>query len=141
MKRVIFRGISVVFAIILAIILFIAVTPINVNAHGHQNNLNPQESTPTPTGQLNVPGFSIQIHAPGPNVLANTVDSNNRISGLAQGIWHGIISPITLCISFFDQNVQMYEVHNDGSPYNVGFLIGVAIVFLLLGVFAGSRRH
>jgi hypothetical protein len=141
MKRTILMSISIVLAVMLAMVLLMANTPINVNAHSAQNDLNPQETTPTPSGQINIPGFSIQIHAPGPNELANTVDANNRISGLVQGIWHGIISPITLGVSFFDSNVQMYEVHNDGSPYNVGFLIGVAIIFLLLGVFAGSRRH
>ena len=36
---------------------------------------------------------------------------------------------------------QMYEAHNDGSQYNPGFLIGVAIVFVLLGIIAGSRRR
>jgi hypothetical protein len=28
----------------------------------------------------------------------------------------------------------MYEVHNNGKEYNLGYLLGVAIVFLLLGV-------
>jgi hypothetical protein len=35
----------------------------------------------------------------------------------------------------------MYEVHNDGSQYNLGFLIGVALVFLILGIIGGSRRR
>jgi hypothetical protein len=141
MKSKVLRSISIVLAILLAVVLIMANTPVNVSAHSVQNDLNPQETTPTPTGQINVPGFSIQINAPGPNELANTPDANNRISSLVQGIWHGIISPITLGISLFDPNVQMYEVHNDGSSYNVGFLIGVAIIFLLLGIFAGSRRR
>jgi hypothetical protein len=34
----------------------------------------------------------------------------------------------------------MYEVHNDGNQYNLGFLIGVAIVFIILGALVGSRR-
>jgi hypothetical protein len=102
---------------------------------------NNQAITPTPNGQINVPAFSIQIFAPGPNPVANTTDAYNRVAGPLLGIWHGIISPITLLVSFINSNVQMYEVHNDGSPYNLGFLIGVAIVFLLLGVTAGSRRR
>ena len=36
--------------------------------------------------------------------------------------------------------MQMYEVHNNGQQYNLGFLIGVAVVFLLLGVLGGRRR-
>jgi hypothetical protein len=97
--------------------------------------------TPTPNGQIDVPAFSIQIFAPGPNPVVNTNDAYNRVSGPLIGIWHGIISPITLAVSFFNSNVQMYEVHNNGSPYNLGFLIGVAIIFLVLGLFAGSRRR
>jgi hypothetical protein len=100
-----------------------------------------QAGTPAPNGQINVPAFTIQIFAPGPNPAVNQVDAYNRVSGVLLGIWHGIISPVTLVVSFINPQVQMYEVHNDGSPYNLGFLIGVAIVFLILGVFAGSRRR
>jgi hypothetical protein len=73
--------------------------------------------------------------------MMNTADAQGNVAGILMGIWHGIISPVTLVVSFVNPNVQMYEVHNDGSPYNLGFLIGVAIVFILLGVFAGSRRR
>lgn len=99
-----------------------------------------QMGTPVPNGSINVPGFKIQIYAPGLNPLVNTADPQGRISGIGMGIWHGIISPVTLVMSFINPNVQMYEVHNNGSQYNFGFLVGVAIVFLLLGIFAGRRR-
>jgi hypothetical protein len=98
-------------------------------------------STPAPNGEINVPGVNIRIDVPGPNQLVNTADTRGRIAGILPGIWHGIISPVTLVLSFINPNVQMYEVHNDGSQYNLGFLIGVAIVFLFLGIFAGSRRR
>jgi hypothetical protein len=97
--------------------------------------------TPTPNGQINVPAFRIEIFAPGPNPAANTNDAYNRVAGPLLGIWHGIISPITLVVSFVNSNVQMYEAHNTGSAYNLGFLIGVAIVFLALGATVGSRRR
>jgi hypothetical protein len=97
--------------------------------------------TVTPNGQINVPGFSLQLNLPGPNPLVNKADANSRIAGILPGIWHGVISPVTLAVSFFDPNVQIYEVHNDGKQYNLGFLIGVAIVFLILGITAGSRRR
>ena len=102
---------------------------------------NMQAITPTPNGQIDVPAFSIEILAPGPNPLANQADARSRVAGVLQGVWNGIISPVTLVVSFFSPSVQMYEVHNDGSPYNLGFLFGVAIVFLLLGITAGSRRR
>ena len=102
---------------------------------------NAKAGTPTPSGQINVPGFKIQLYAPGPNPMVNKVDAQSRVAGILQGIWHGIISPITLVMSFINPNVQMYEVYNNGSAYNLGFLIGVAIVFLILGIFAGRRRR
>jgi hypothetical protein len=102
---------------------------------------NAQPGTPAPNGQINVPGVSIQVYAPGPNPQANTPDMHGHPAGILLGIWHGVISPVTLVVSFLNATVQMYEVHNDGSLYNLGFLLGVAIVFVLLGVFAGSRRR
>ena len=97
--------------------------------------------TPAPSGEISVPGVTIQVHAPGPNPLVNTADARGRIAGILLGLWHGIISPVTLVLSFVNQGVQMYEVHNDGSQYNLGFLLGVAIVFVILGATAGSRRR
>jgi hypothetical protein len=91
--------------------------------------------------QIDIPSVSLEISVPGPNPLANTADTNGHAAGVLLGIWHGIISPVTLVLSFVNPVLQMYEVHNDGSPYNFGFLLGVAIVFLILGVFAGSRRR
>ncbi|MGZ6347603.1 MAG: hypothetical protein ACXWNC_08580 [Anaerolineales bacterium] len=101
---------------------------------------NTQSGTPASSGQINVPGVSIQFYAPSTNPAVNTADAHGRISGILLGIWHGVISPVTLVISFFNKDVQMYEVHNDGNQYNLGFLIGVAIVFVILGALVGSRR-
>jgi hypothetical protein len=101
---------------------------------------NPKTGTPVPDGQITVPGVNIQVNAPGPNPLIRQADTQGRVAGILMGIWHGVISPITLIVSFNNPNVQMYEVHNDGSQYNLGFLIGVAILFLVLGAAAGSRR-
>ena len=97
--------------------------------------------TPTPAGEITVPAVTIPIFTPGANPLMNHPDTSNRVAGILLGIWHGVISPITLIVSFINPNIQMYEVYNDGSPYNLGFLFGVAIVFFLLGVTGGSRRR
>ena len=102
---------------------------------------NAKGGTPAPNGQITVPGVNIQTYAPGPNPLVNTADPHGSAAGILLGIWHGIISPVTLVLSFVNKDVQMYEVHNDGNQYNLGFLIGVAIVFILLGMIFGSRRH
>jgi hypothetical protein len=101
---------------------------------------NTKAGTPAPNGQINVPGVSIQVYAPGPNPMVKIADAHGRVAGILLGIWHGVISPVTLVISFFNKGVQMYEVHNDGNQYNLGFLIGVAIVFIILGALVGSRR-
>jgi hypothetical protein len=91
--------------------------------------------------QIDIPSVSLKVSAPGPNPLANTADTNGQAAGVLLGIWHGFISPVTLVLSFANPVLQMYEVHNDGSPYNFGFLLGVAIIFVVLGVFVGSRRR
>jgi hypothetical protein len=101
---------------------------------------NKPSGTPVSNDQIKVPGVSIQVNAPGPNPQVNTADARGRVASIVMGLWHGIISPVTLVVSFFNSNVQMYEVHNDGSKYNLGFLLGVAIVFVLLGALIGSRR-
>lgn len=89
--------------------------------------------------EVNTPDASIQLNTPGVNPLANEPAENGRVAGVVQGLWHGIIAPVTLIMSFFNEEVQMYEVHNDGKEYNLGYLLGVAIVFLILG-FSGRRR-
>ncbi len=99
-----------------------------------------QEGTPAPSGQINVPGVSININAPSPDPLFNKPGPNGRVAGILLGIWHGFISPVTIVLSFVNKDLQMYEVHNDGGPYNLGFLIGLVIWFVVLGLIIGSRR-
>ena len=88
--------------------------------------------------EVNVPATTIELNTPGPNPELNKPAENGKVAGILQGLWHGLIAPITLVMSFFNENVQMYEVHNTGKEYNVGFLVGAVIVFLILGV--SSRR-
>jgi hypothetical protein len=90
--------------------------------------------------EVTVPDTTIQLTTPGANPLLNEPDENGRLAGLGQGLWHGLIAPVTLVISFFDENAQIYEVHNNGKEYNLGFLIGVALVFLILGLLGGRWR-
>ena len=90
--------------------------------------------------EVNVPATTIQLNTPGPNPELNEAGPNGIVSGVVQGLWHGLIAPVTLVLSFFNENVQMYEVHNNGKEYNLGFLIGVAIVFLILGITGGRWR-
>jgi len=69
--------------------------------------------------------------AAGPNNVApvNAV----HIAGFWQGLWQGLISPITFLVSLFNNNVNIYEVHNNGNWYNFGFMIGVSATFSGIG--------
>jgi len=81
--------------------------------------------------------------AAGPNDLAFTPDEEGEVAGFWQGLWHGIIAPITFVISLFSDNVYMYEVHNNGNWYNFGFLLGMATILGGGGGGAAARgsRH
>jgi hypothetical protein len=67
--------------------------------------------------------------AAGPNDLVDSPDEEGEIAGFLPGLWHGLISPFTFIISLFSDNVTMYDVHNNGGWYNLGFLFGVMITF------------
>jgi hypothetical protein len=79
--------------------------------------------------------------APGPNALAGTPDDEGDVAGFWNGLWHGIISPVTFIISLFTDNVEPYEVHNNGGWYNFGFILGVSMIFGGGGGGAASTRR
>ncbi len=76
--------------------------------------------------------------APGPNTAEKTADEEGRVAGFWRGLWHGLISPITFIISVFTKDVRIYEVHNNGSWYNFGFVLGAGL--FLQGGILGSRK-
>lgn len=127
--------------LILVVFLLLSVTSCEPGSGVQISTPIPEPQSEKTAGQIDVPGFKIQLNAPGVNPLINSADAHGRVAGLLTGIWHGIISPGTLVVSFLNSNVQMYEVHNDGSQYNFGFLIGIAILSLILGVLFGRRRR
>src|SRR5512143_746208 len=90
--------------------------------------------------QVNTPNATMQLKAPGPNPLVNQPDASGLVARAGAGLWHGIIAPVTLVISFFNSDVHMYEVHNAGSEYDLGFLLGVTIVIAVISLFARMRR-
>ena len=61
------------------------------------------------------------------------------VAGFWLGIWHGLISPITFVISLFTHGVRLYEIHNNGSWYNFGFVIGAGL-FLSGGILGRKNR-
>ena len=96
--------------------------------------------TTSPTVQVTTPDSTTLLTATGPNPMLNQPDGLGRVARAGAGIWHGIIAPVTLVLSFFDPNLHMYEVHNAGSEYDLGFLLGVTLIIALLGLFVRIRR-
>ena len=77
--------------------------------------------------------------AAGPNNMEKTPDSEGSVAGFWLGLWHGFIVPITFIISLFSDNIHVYEIHNNGNWYNLGFLIGAAI--MLGGSGSASKKR
>jgi hypothetical protein len=76
--------------------------------------------------------------APGPNPLTNVPAPGDGVANFWLGLWQGFIAPVTFIISLFNSTVSFYEVHNDGIPYNIGFVIGA--VAITGGLFGGGAR-
>jgi hypothetical protein len=75
----------------------------------------------------------VKTWLPGPNTLAKSPNEAGKVAGFWLGLLHGGIAPITFIVSLFRQDVHVYEVHNNGAWYNLGFLLG------LMGSLGGSR--
>lgn len=95
---------------------------------------------PNSSVQVTTPSSTMQLTAPGPNPMINQPDGLGRVARAGAGLWHGIIAPITLVFSFFNSDIHMYEVHNAGSEYDLGFLLGVTVIVSLLALFVRLRR-
>jgi hypothetical protein len=76
-----------------------------------------------------------------PNELANQPVAGGTIAGFWQGVWQGLISPFAFIISLFNPAVGVYDVHNNGGWYNLGFLLGAAIILGGSGRGSSYRRH
>ena len=66
------------------------------------------------------------------------VSDGAQSAGFFLGLWHGFIAPITFFVSLFTDNVNIYEVANNGNWYDFGFVLGGGLLFSG-GVF-GRRR-
>ena len=77
--------------------------------------------------------------APGANPELGTVPEGGDVAGFWLGLWHGFIAPVPFVISLFTDDVNLYEVHNNGNWYDFGFVLGAGILFG--GGGAGARRR
>lgn len=85
---------------------------------------------------LAVAVLALSACAPGPNPA---VDAGPDPAGFWLGLWQGAIAPITFFISLFTDNVNIYEVNNNGNWYDTGYVIGAGLLFGG-GIFGGTRR-
>ena len=119
--------------ILLVVLLALVIVSCSPNSQIQVNTPVPESSVPN--SEVTVPGVTIRVNAPGPNPQEDTPNELGKVAGILMGIWHGFIALITLVISFFNPQVQMYEVHNDGNMYNLGFMLGLVlfcvVIFLL----------
>ena len=83
--------------------------------------------------------LSLAACAPGPNRLAKTPDGEGKIAGFWLGLWHGLIAPVTFIVSVFSSKVGIYAVHNSGSWYNFGFVLGAGL-FLSGGILGHKKK-
>lgn len=75
--------------------------------------------------------------AAGPNDVPAGADP----AGFWLGLWHGFITPVTFVISLFTDEVNIYEVRNNGNWYDFGYVFGLAMIFSGGGgAGAASRR-
>ena len=79
--------------------------------------------------------------APGVNALIRTPDAHGVVAGFWRGLWNGFIAPVTFVISLFNGSVHVYEVHNNGGWYDLGFLLGISAIFGGGAGSAASRRR
>jgi hypothetical protein len=79
--------------------------------------------------------------AAGPNNTKDIANEKGETASFFQGLWHGIIIPVTLIVSFFTPDVNVYEVHNNGVLYNIGFFLGLTIILGGGGGSAGRLRR
>jgi len=72
--------------------------------------------------------FLLAACAPGPNPATGLPGDHERVAGFWLGIWHGFIAPFVFWVSLFKGNLGIYEVHNNGAWYNLGYLFGLTCI-------------
>jgi hypothetical protein len=67
--------------------------------------------------------------APGPNLSKGLATDQGRVAGFWLGLWQGFIAPFVFVVSLFKAGLNIYEIHNNGAWYNLGYLFGLACFF------------
>ena len=66
--------------------------------------------------------------APGANQFAGTMGEHG-VAGSWLGLWQGLIAPFVFVVLLFKNTVNIYETHNTGVLYNLGYLFGLMCIF------------
>ncbi len=76
--------------------------------------------------------------AAGPNAAVDVPSAEGEVAGFWRGLWHGIVVPFTFIVSLFSETVNVYEVHNTGGWYDLGFVLGAGT---FLGGGGAGAKH
>ena len=82
--------------------------------------------------------LAVAACAPSANPLTDQALADGSPAGFLLGVWHGFIVVVAFVVSLFSDSVGVYEVHNTGWSYNLGYLLG--LLMALGGSGAGARR-
>jgi len=55
--------------------------------------------------------------------------ADGEVAGFLAGLIHGFVAPLSFVVSLFSEDIRMYEVHNSGALYDLGFVLGSGILF------------
>jgi hypothetical protein len=85
--------------------------------------------------------FAVASCAPSANDAINTARPSGTSAGFLLGLWHGLIIVVTFVVSLFNHSIGIYEVHNTGWSYNLGFVLGVMSAFGGAGAGAKQKKR
>jgi len=74
-------------------------------------------------------------------VPGDGANNDQNLAGFFWGIWHGWIAPISLIIGLFKDNIRLYEIHNSGWWYDLGFYIAVISGFGSISLFRRKKEE
>lgn len=64
----------------------------------------------------------------------------DKPAGFFTGIWHGWVAPLALIGELFDSSIRIYEPHNRGFLYDLGFYLAIIGGFGSLAFFRDKRK-
>ena len=75
-------------------------------------------------------------------IPGNGVNNPDNKAGFFWGIWHGWMAPISLLIRIFVKNagLRIYEVHNTGFFYDLGYYIAIVSGFGSISLTRSRKR-